>query len=139
MNINILKWIIILKRDVLLHHKPIYSDLSRIKKTKLSPNRVIVCFFNKVLLYHTFWDTTGKLSVSEKEIESEPLFCKTRHRHSAIESNINELEHRGLNCCKDKKQEGFERYVGIGVIAYNLKRIGEYLLDKDRQPRKESA
>jgi hypothetical protein len=81
----------------------------------------------------------GKLSVSEKEIESEPLFCKRRHQHSAIESNINELEHRGLNRCKDKKYEGFEKYVGIGVIAYNLKRIGEYLLEQDRCAEKKSA
>ena len=81
----------------------------------------------------------GKLSVAEKEIESTPLFRKTRHQHSAIESNINELEHRGLDRCKDKGYKGFEKYVGVGVIAFNLKRIGEYLLERDRQLLRKSA
>jgi hypothetical protein len=81
----------------------------------------------------------GKLSVAEREIESAPIFCKTRYGHSAIESNINEAEHRGLDRCKDKGYKGFEKYVGLGVIAYNLKRLGEYLLEKDRQAEKKSA
>lgn len=81
----------------------------------------------------------GKLSVAEKEIESAPIFCKTRYQHSAVESNINEAEHRGLNRCKDKGYTNFAKYVGVGVIAYNLKRIGEYLLEKDRQVQKKSA
>lgn len=81
----------------------------------------------------------GKLSVAEREIESAPIFCKARYGHSAVESNINEAEHRGLDRCKDKGYIGFEKYVGLGVIAYNLKRIGEFLLDKDRQAEKKSA
>jgi hypothetical protein len=81
----------------------------------------------------------GKLSIAEREIESAPIFCKTRYGHSAIESNINEAEHRGLDRCKDKGYTGFEKYVGLGVIAYNLKRIGEFLLEKDRQSEKKSA
>jgi IS5 family transposase len=81
----------------------------------------------------------GKLSVAEREIESSPIFCKARYRHSAIESNINEAEHRGLDRCKDKGYNGFEKYVGLGVIAYNLKRLGEFLLEKDRQAEKKSA
>ena len=81
----------------------------------------------------------GKLSTAEKEIESAPIFCKTRYSHSAIESNINEAEHRGLDRCKDKGYTNFEKYVGVGVIAYNLKRIGEYLLEKDRQAQKKST
>ena len=81
----------------------------------------------------------GKLSAAEREIETAPLFRKTNNEHSAIESNINELEHRGLDRCKDKGYKGFKKYVGIGVIAYNLKRIGEYLLAQDRLLQKQSA
>ena len=81
----------------------------------------------------------GKLSVAEKEIESERSFWRTKMKHSAVESNINELEHRGLNRCKDKTYAGFEKYVGLGVIAYNLKRIGEHLLEKERQAAKQSS
>jgi hypothetical protein len=81
----------------------------------------------------------GKLSAAEKEIESERSFWTTKMKHSAVESNINELEHRGLNRCKDKTYAGFEKYVGLGVIAYNLKRIGEGLLAREREAAKLSA
>ena len=81
----------------------------------------------------------GKLSASEKEEESDPTFLKTRHKHSAIESNINELEHRGLDRCKDKGYNGFQKYIGVGVIAFNIKRIGEFLLKRDRGLLKQAA
>ncbi len=81
----------------------------------------------------------GKLSASEKEEESDPLFYKAHQKHSAIESNINELEHRGLGRCKDKGYDGFREYIGVGVIAYNMKRIGEYLLKLDQGLIKQSA
>jgi hypothetical protein len=75
----------------------------------------------------------GKRSISELQKESDPEFIKARHRHSAVESNINELEHRGLDRCPDKGIKGMHRYVGLAVIAYNLRRIGHILLEKDRK------
>ena len=75
----------------------------------------------------------GKRSVSELQKESDPEFIKARHEHSAVESNINELEHRGLDRCPDKGIRGMHRYVGLAVIAYNLRRIGQILLERDRQ------
>lgn len=36
----------------------------------------------------------GKLNLAEKEQESDSKFKKIRNKHSAVESNINELEHR---------------------------------------------
>lgn len=74
----------------------------------------------------------GKPNKEEKARESNPKFKKLRNKHSAIESNINELEHSGLHRCRDKKYKGFKRYVGMGVIAYNLKRIGKQLLKQDK-------
>jgi hypothetical protein len=38
----------------------------------------------------------GELNHKEQEQESERDFRKTRHRHGAIESNINEPEHKGI-------------------------------------------
>jgi len=75
----------------------------------------------------------GKCSISDLEKESEASFIKSRRQHSAIESNINELEHRGLDRCPDKGIEGFRRYVGLAVIAYNIRRIGKLLLETDRK------
>ena len=57
----------------------------------------------------------GKLSLSDQLRESEPAFMKLRRKHSAIESNINELEHRGLDRCPDKGINGLERYVELAV------------------------
>lgn len=70
----------------------------------------------------------GKLNQMEKEQEGGKTFRKLRNRHSAIESNINELEHRGLDRCPDKSYPHFKRYVGLGVCAYNLRRIGAELM-----------
>ena len=53
-----------------------------------------------------------------------------RNTHSAVESDINSLEHHGLNRCPDKGLNGYDRYVGFGVLAYNLHKIGAKLLAK---------
>jgi len=70
----------------------------------------------------------GKRNITETEEEKTPKFKKLRNKHSAIESNINELEHSGLNRCPDKGYHGFRRYIGVGIIAHNLQRIGKELL-----------
>lgn len=67
----------------------------------------------------------GKLSKKDKERESEPEFKKHRENHSTVEANINQLEHLGAGKCPDKGINGFKRYVGLAVIAYNIHRIGK--------------
>jgi len=47
------------------------------------------------------------------------------------------LEHRGLDRCPDKGYAHFKRYLGLGVCAYNLHRIGAELLRKEREKEKE--
>ena len=75
----------------------------------------------------------GKLNRSEQERESQKTFRVLRHQHQAIESEINCLEHHGLNRCLDKGLHGFERYIGYGVLAYNLHKIGARLLQRERE------
>lgn len=75
----------------------------------------------------------GKCNKNEADEEHRPIFKKLRHKHSAVESNINELEHRGLNRCPDKGYENFKRYVGLAVCAYNLRKIGQQLINVQRQ------
>jgi len=72
----------------------------------------------------------GKCNKEEQVEEKQPLFKKLRNKHSAIESNINELENRGLNRCPDKGYGNFKRYVGLAVCAYNLRRIGAELISQ---------
>ena len=45
-----------------------------------------------------------------------------------MESEINRLEHHGLNRCLDVGIKGYLRYVGYGVISYNLHVIKRELL-----------
>jgi len=75
----------------------------------------------------------GRRSQKEQARETHPTFRRLRQRHSAIESDINALEHHGLNRCPDKGWSGFQRYVGFGILAYNLHKIGTRLLEHDRR------
>lgn len=78
----------------------------------------------------------GKLNQLEKEKESDKTYKALRNAHSAIESNINMLEHHGLNRCADKGLHGYKRYVGISVLAYNLHILGNHLLAQERKKEK---
>lgn len=62
-----------------------------------------------------------------------------RKKHSAVESNINELEHRGLGRCLDRGEHHFDRYIALGICAYNLKKIGRKLLTDERKKLKAEA
>jgi len=74
----------------------------------------------------------GRRNQAEEEREQKRSFRKLRHRHHAVESDIHCLEHHGLNRCPDKGLDGYKRYVGLGVLAYNLHKIGKHLLDQKR-------
>jgi IS5 family transposase len=74
----------------------------------------------------------GRRNEREQEREQQRSFQALRRRHQAIESDINSLEHHGLNRCLDKGLPGYKRYVGLGVLAYNLHQIGKQLLEKKR-------
>ena len=75
----------------------------------------------------------GRLNLEDKARESTKQFKRLRKKHSAIESNINALEHHGLNRCPDKGFHGFKRYAGLGVLAYNCHKIGNRLFAKEKQ------
>ena len=79
--------------------------------------------FTKVIL-----PKPGKKSASIEQEESEEEYKKARKKHSAVESNINELRHRGVDRIPDKGIVGFKKYVALGVLAYNLRRLGKILI-----------
>lgn len=74
----------------------------------------------------------GRHSKEDKERESHKTFKMKRNAHSAVESNINMLEHHGLNRCMDIGLHGYKRCVGLSVLAYNLHILGNVLQNKDR-------
>ncbi len=85
----------------------------------------------------------GRRSAADKERESENPWRVLKGKHCAVESDINSLEHHGLNRCPDKGLNGYKRYVGLGILAYNLHRIGRKLIEnqhaRERPRRKEAA
>ena len=81
----------------------------------------------------------GKKNAAETERESGKKFGALRKQHSAVESEINSLEHHGLNRCLDVGIEGYHRYVGLGVMSYNLHVIGRELLARERRERTRGA
>jgi hypothetical protein len=83
----------------------------------------------------------GKKNAEETQREHEKKFVKLRRQHSAVESDINALEHHGLDRCLDMGIEGYQRYVGYGVLSLNLHRIGRELQQRElqRQEKKRQA
>ena len=75
----------------------------------------------------------GKKNAVETEREGGKQFKALRRQHSAVESDINALEHHGLNRCLDQGLKGYKRYVGYGVLAYNLHVIGRELRERERE------
>jgi hypothetical protein len=74
----------------------------------------------------------GKKNAAETERESQRRWVALRRQHSAVESDINALEHHGLNRCLDVGLAGYLRYVGLGVMSYNLHVIGRERLARAR-------
>jgi len=75
----------------------------------------------------------GSKNEIEQAEESSKEFKKFRNKHSAIESNINSLEHHGLNRCPDKGKKGFVKYAAIGLLSYNLHRLGMALINQQEK------
>ena len=75
----------------------------------------------------------GKLSAADKHRQSQKRWRVLANKHSAVESNIHSLEHHGLDRCPDKGYPAYARYAGLGILAYNLHRIGNHLIDRMRR------
>lgn len=74
----------------------------------------------------------GKRNKAETHQEHQAEFVKLRNAHSAVESNINQLEHNGLGRCPDKGIKNFIRYTSLSVLAYNLHKPGEYITKEQK-------
>jgi hypothetical protein len=81
----------------------------------------------------------GNRNATETEEEHQASYIKLRHAHSAVESNINSLEHHGVARSRDKGYHGYTRCTGLGVLAYNLHQIGKGILRKEEEASRKSA
>ena len=84
------------------------------------------------LLEHNVLPRKGRLSRADRIRESDETFVAMRRKHPAVESAINNLEHRGLDRVRAHGSGGFERVVGLSVLAFNIHRLG-LLLRRRRQ------
>ena len=93
------------------------------------------------LLDHTVLPRKGYLSKADRIREGEETFMVMRRQHPAVESAISNLEHRGLDRVRAHGADGFERVVGLSVLASNIHRLGllirrrRHLLLKRRRER----
>jgi transposase, IS5 family len=129
----------------ILHHRVIQKEtddqiaVSIINETKARFPSLTSCSFDKgfhspenqvqlqQILDQVILPRKGKLSAINKEIENSEEFRDARRKHSAIESCINALENHGLDRCPDHGITGFERYVGLAVLARNIQILGHVL------------
>ena len=84
------------------------------------------------LLDHNVLPRKGRLSRADRIREGEETFVAMRRKHPAVESAINNLEHRGLDRVRAHGADGFERDVGLSVMAFNIHRFG-LLIRRRRQ------
>ena len=87
------------------------------------------------LLDHNVLPKTGYLNKADRERERGDAFVAMRRQHPAVESAINNLEHRGLDRVLAYGAEGFARVVALSVVALNIHRIGFLLRRKARRRR----
>lgn len=83
--------------------------------------------FVEQLVPQTIMPKRGKCNKEEAAEEHQAQFKKLRNAHSAVESNINQLEHNGLGRCPDRGMKNFKRYTAMSVLSYNLHKLGEYI------------
>lgn len=91
------------------------------------------------LIPKVIMEKKGKRNQKEKAHESAPGFKRLKNKHSAIESNINELEHRGLNRVPNRTKRTFTSYIALAITAYNLHKIGRKLQHDRLQEEKKVA
>ena len=85
------------------------------------------------LLDHNVLPRKGYLSKAGRAREQDPVFVAMRRQHPAIESAINNLEHRGLDRVRAFGADGFARVVALSIVAFNIHRIGLLLRRKTRR------
>jgi IS5 family transposase len=71
----------------------------------------------------------GKKSEKRRQHEKQPWFRSARKWHAGVEGRISVLKRRyNLDRCLYQGQVGFHRWVGWGVIAHNLNKIGSTMV-----------
>jgi IS5 family transposase len=66
----------------------------------------------------------GKLSESRKKFQSQSWFKRLQHWRAGGEATISVLKRKyGLKCSRFRGDRGTKTWVGLGILAYNVRRI----------------
>jgi IS5 family transposase len=69
----------------------------------------------------------GHKSEQRRQHERQSWFRRGRRYHAGIEGRISVLKRKhGLDRCLNHGRDGFDRWVGLGIIAHNLSIIGRH-------------
>ena len=70
----------------------------------------------------------GRKSETRRQHERQRWFWRGRRFHAGVEGRISVIKRKhGLNRCRNRGQDGFESWIGWGVIANNLTALGKGL------------
>ena len=70
----------------------------------------------------------GRKSETRRQYERQRWFWRGRRFHAGVEGRISVIKRKyGLDRCRNRGQDGFECWVGWGVIANNLTAMGKGL------------
>jgi IS5 family transposase len=118
------QWQPTLKKHVQLFGQPpkqvsadrgVHSTENEAFATKLGVKRVVL-------------PKPGRKSETRRQHERQRWFWRGRRFHAGVEGRISVIKRKyGLDRCRNHGQDGFERWVGWGVIANNLTVMGKGL------------
>jgi IS5 family transposase len=82
----------------------------------------------KLGVKHIVLPKPGRKSEARRQHERQRWFWRGRRFHAGVEGRISVIKRKyGLDRCRNRGQDGFERWVGWGVIANNLTAMGKGL------------
>jgi len=76
----------------------------------------------------------GAKQAVRQQAEATIEFREGRKRHPGVESAIHGLgDGNGLDRCRDRTKQGYERYVGLGILGRNLHVLGKVVLRRQAE------
>jgi transposase, IS5 family len=81
---------------------------------------------------HPCLATKGAQKGRKQQEEGSVEFRESRRRHPGVESAIGALQAgNGMERCRDRSKQGYERYVGLGILGRNLHVLGKLLIAQE--------
>lgn len=86
------------------------------------------------IIDHPCLPKPGPKQATAQQAQASVKFHQARQRHPGVESAIGALQcGNGLARCRDGTEEGFERYVALGILGRNLHVLGKLLIASEHE------